>query len=138
MKVQNLIFNRLGNNISILIEYPERNIQIWDHISFKLKGFSFEISSICIDENDSLKIVMEIISGKKDKKVEFFFTEKKLFIDQLGTFLPVEEGFKGNVQNSEILFKSGMNPDLRSLFSDDQLFIPQKDFFKTVAMLFVG
>ncbi len=135
MKVQNIVFNRLGNNISLLIEYPDRNIQIWDQVRFKLKGFSFEISSLCV-EKDSLKIVMSIISVKENKKVSFVFTEKELLIDQIGMFLPSEEGFIGKIQNVEILFKAGMNPNIRTLLSEDQLFLPQKDFFKTVAELF--
>ncbi|WP_457636361.1 hypothetical protein [Persephonella sp.] len=135
MKVQNIVFNRIGNNVSVLIEYPNVNIQILDQISFNLRGFNFEVSSICVD-NNSFKAVMSIISGKENKKISFIFTQKELIIDQLGSFLPSEEGFTGKVQRPEILFKAGVDPEITTLFSEDQLFIPQKDFFKTVAKLF--
>ncbi|WP_293445252.1 hypothetical protein [Persephonella sp.] len=135
MKVQNLVFNRLGNNVSVLIEYPDINIQILDQISFNLRGLDFEVSSISI-ENNSLKAVMSIKSDKQNKKISFLFTEKELIIDQLGSFLPSEEGFTGKIKNPEILFKAGVDPEITTLFSEDQLFIPQKDFFKSIAKLF--
>ncbi len=136
MKVQNIVFNKLGNNISILIEYPDENIQILDQVSFRLRGLFCEISSVCACEDDTLKIVMRITSEKEINKINFLFTEKELLIDHIGSFLPSEEGFTGKIKNPEILFKAGVDPEIQTLFSEDQIFLPQKDFFKAVAKLF--
>jgi len=135
MKVQNIVFNRLGNNISILIEYQDKNIQILDQICFNINDFSFEVSSICFDENTPLNIVMNAVSNSKRFNIQFLFTQKELLIEPLGVFIPEENGFKGKVKNTEIFFKAGMNPDIQRLLTGNHLFLPQDNFFKTVAYL---
>ncbi|SNZ03953.1 hypothetical protein SAMN06265182_0515 [Persephonella hydrogeniphila] len=137
MKIQNIVFNRLGNNLSILIDYNQRQIQIWDEVYFTIKDRYVEISSICIDK-DFMKIRMDIYFREDRDYIDFLFEKEKVYIKNLGEFEPDDEGFSGSVQETEILFKIGMNTELRNLIRGEKIFIPQQDFFKNVALIFMS
>ncbi|WP_457626320.1 hypothetical protein [Persephonella sp.] len=137
MKVLNLVFNRLGNNISILIDYPEHQIQIWDQVQFSIENKDVEIASVCAD-TDYMKIRIDIFSGEDAQQLKILFEKEKVVIPDLCVLQPEDEGFSGTVDKPQIFFKAGMDPELKDLIRGDRIFIPQQDFFKKIIKIFMS
>jgi len=137
MKVLNLVFNRLGNNISILIDYPEHQIQIWDQVQFSIENKDVEIASVCAD-TDYMKIRIDIFSGEDGQQLEILFEKEKVVVPDLCVLQPEDEGFSGTVDKPQIFFKAGMDPELKDLIRGDRIFIPQQDFFKKIIKIFMS
>ena len=136
MEVKNLIFNRLGNNISILIDYPQFQIQIWDKVKFNINDGYVEIKSIAVDFQDKLNLELIIYRNTGDISLKFCFTENFLKINEEYTLEPYDEGYIWKIENPDLLFKIGMNPELSKLLHNNSIKILQQDFFKNVALIF--
>ncbi len=129
MIVQNIVFNRLGNSFSAMIEYERETIQIWDDVKF-CNDVSYEIISVCL-END-FKVYLKV--GTKNAEVVFDktgFSVKNFHFDVLEGF------FIHKTENPEILFKFSLSEfqfiKTAKEGSSLKIFIPEKNFFKGIA-----
>ncbi|WP_029522541.1 hypothetical protein [Persephonella sp. KM09-Lau-8] len=136
MEVKNLVFNRLGNNISILIDYPQFQIQIWDKVKFNINDGYVEIKSIAVDFQDKLNLELVIYRNTGDINLKFSFTDDFLKINDEHTLEPYDEGYIWKIENPDLLFKIGMNPDLSGFLQGNSIKIHQQDFFKNIASIF--
>ncbi len=127
MRVVNLVFNRIGNSFSAMIEYDKFNIQITDSVMFSVYDTSVEVMGISVDVDCPLKIYLNIGGSRTD----ITFDNDRVYIENLWNFIPSEEGFLSD--NSELLFLSGTDKNLSAYLKEGKLFIPQEEFLKSVA-----
>ncbi|WP_457640001.1 hypothetical protein [Persephonella sp.] len=130
MKVLNLVYNRIGNSLSILIDYPDVQLQLFDEVYFNIDGLNAEITAVSVEEN-SLKVRLNL----KNREVELTFKENSVVIPYLGSLTVDDEGYICPVDIPELSFKIGMSPELSQYWKDGKLFIPQENFFKTVVKI---
>ncbi|MDQ7055102.1 MAG: hypothetical protein Q9M89_00780 [Persephonella sp.] len=128
MKVVNLVFNRVGNSFSAILEYPEFNLQITDEVRFTVKGTSFEISGVSVD----ISYPLEVYLNAGNRKVGIFFNNSNVHVGDFWELFPSEEGFISG--NSEMVFISGIDEMLSRYLKDGSLLIPQEDFFKILSV----
>ncbi len=136
MEVKNLVFNRLGNNISILIDYPRFQIQIWDKVKFNINNGYVEIKNVAVDFKDRLNLEMVIYRNTGDISLNFSFTDDILKINNEYILEPYDEGYIWKIENPDLLFKIGMKPELSGLLQNNSIKIHQQDFFKNIASIF--
>ncbi|WP_456383849.1 hypothetical protein [Persephonella sp.] len=135
MNVLNLVFNRLGNNVSVLIDYPHVQVQLFDSIKFSVENSQVEISGFTLDTSPPFEVRLEIKRDNEDIKVALQFDENGLTVPDVGFFTPVSEGFSGSPENPEIIFRLGMKTDL---IRDGRIFLPQDNFFQKVSLLILN
>ena len=136
MEVKNLVFNRLGNNISILIDYPQFQIQIWDKVKFNINNGYVEIKNIAVDFQDRLNLELVIYRNTGDISLNFSFTDDVLKINDDYVLEPYDEGYIWEIENPDFLFKIGMSPELSALLQNNSIKIHQQNFFKNIAFIF--
>ncbi len=89
MIVQNLIYNRLGNSISLMIDTGTEIVQLHDEVRFSIKGKEVDVFGISNIEKGTVRIGLEI-----EKETLIF----KIY-EKNGIFLEVEN------ENREILLR---------------------------------
>ncbi|NPA13451.1 MAG: hypothetical protein GXO45_05655 [Aquificae bacterium] len=131
MEVLNLVFNRLGNSVSILIDYPEVQIQLLDSIHLYANGIHREIKGLSVGKN--LTVDIQVSCGSVEKNSELVFTERGVEIPEVGQFKPIAEGFLST--DTELLFKVASNSKTAHLNRGDGVFLHQEGFFTSVGLL---
>ncbi|NPA53708.1 MAG: hypothetical protein GXO21_03460 [Aquificae bacterium] len=126
MKLQNFIFNRLGNSFSALFLYNEYSIQIWD----KVKTEKFEILNFCLTEEN----IFSVFISFQSLKIEIQFTNLGIKVENF-SFSPTIGGFKILLTEPDFIFKLSMISTKyikieKKSNEEIEVFIPQNDFFK--------
>lgn len=97
MKLQNLIFNRLGNNLSVMISNPEIQImeKIESPIIFEEKNLFYEVEGISTVHFDGsiLQIFLKLYSEN------FEYDAYIKFLQNGNIFVEAKEDFSGTFQN---------------------------------------
>jgi len=132
MKVLNIVFNRLGNSVSVLIDYPHIQIQLFDEVCFTVKGAYVEVSGFTVDTQPPFEAKLNIKKGTEDVRVVLQFGEDGLIVPDVGFFEPVSEGFSGSLEDPDMVFRLGMET---GLIKDGRPFLHQENFFKNVSQL---
>ena len=130
MMLQNLVFNRLGNSFSAMVEYEDRTAQIWDDVKFS-GGFILEITGICTEENGIFSVQFSV--NRQTFKV--FFNSSGFGIEDY-SFSVGDEYFYLETDNPELLFKLSMTDfEYISVEKGNEKLtvkIPEKNFFKAL------
>ncbi len=128
--LQNLVFNRLGNSFSAMVEYEDRTAQIWDDVKFS-GGFILEITGICTEENGIFSVQFSV--NRQTFKV--FFNSSGFGIEDY-SFSVGDEYFYLETDNPELLFKLSMTDfEYISVEKGNEKLtvkIPEKNFFKAL------
>ncbi len=128
--LQNLVFNRLGNSFSAMVEYEDRTAQIWDDVKFS-DGFILEITGICTEENGIFSVQFSV--NRQTFKV--FFNSSGFGIEDY-SFSVGDEYFYLETDNPELLFKLSMTDfEYISVEKGNEKLtvkIPEKNFFKAL------
>jgi len=129
MELVNLVYNRLGNSVSLLLDYPSLQIQLLDKVFFSVEQVHCSVAGISFSHKEGVKVRLEVGSiGSK----ELLFNGEGFFMSGLGFFKPVEGGFYGFPENVFLSFRLGMEGEL-----DDRggLKIEGEGFFRKVCLL---
>ncbi len=128
--LQNLVFNRLGNSFSAMVEYEDRTAQIWDDVKFS-GSFLLEITGICTEENGIFSVQFSV--NRQTFKV--FFNSSGFGIEDY-SFSVGDEYFYLETDNPELLFKLSMTDfEYISVEKGNEKLtvkIPEKNFFKAL------
>ncbi|RUM48329.1 MAG: hypothetical protein DSY47_05695 [Hydrogenothermus sp.] len=113
MKLQNLIFNKLGNSFSVMISNPE--IEIMEKaeglINVENNTYYYEIEGIDTihSNNNILKILVKLFSKEFEYPVEISF------LDNGDILVKTKEELKGKFENENFIF-SFVNEEPISIF----------------------
>lgn len=124
MKLQNLIFNKLGNGFSVMIFNPEIEImeKVEGLINIENNTYYYEIEGINTihSNNNILKILVELFSKEFEYPVEISF------LDNGDILVKTKEELKGKFENGNFMF-SFVNEEPISIF---KLFKYDAKFFE--------
>ncbi len=129
MKVINLVFNRIGNSFSVLLDYPDFQIQIIDEVKFRINNYCVEISGVSVDANFPLTVELTI----NDRKTAVFFHSNHIDVNNNFKLIPSDEGFV--IKDDRIIFTAGMDRELSGYLRKDSLKIPSENFFKVLSQI---
>ncbi|MBK3331888.1 hypothetical protein GWK41_02250 [Persephonella atlantica] len=131
MRVVNLVFNRIGNSFSALLDYPDFQIQIIDEVKFCIDNHCVEISGVSVDTNIPLTVELTI----NDRKTVVFFYKDRADINNHLKLVPLDEGFV--IKDDRIIFTAGMDRELSGYLRRDSLIIPSENFFKVLSQIMI-
>lgn len=104
MIVQNLIYNRLGNSFSLMVDTGDEIVQLHDEINFTINGKQVDIYGVSNLEEKRLKVGIKI----DEKSLELLLKK------DLDT--PLSVGFNG-IENITLKYSDGF-----------KFFVPDEDF----------
>jgi len=151
VKVDNLVFNRLGNSFSVMISSSNENVQIWDKVKFDSGKELYAVSTIPFSmeaKNVYFSCILKIktqfygIYFYNSENISFFTSsnidDKKLFLPKKVDYEFEYNGdfFNLKIENAELIFKLSMsNPNFLKL-ENGNVFILEENFLKAVSELF--
>ena len=133
MNLLNLVYNKIGNNVSILIDYSDFQIQIYDKVYHYHPETSWEIKGISFNSPEKIEILFFISTNKKQKYITIILKKNYIYIDNIFKMKVTSNGFISEKVDSNLLFKLGLNPLGCKYIKDNFFFLNFEYFFKQLA-----
>ena len=131
MRVDNLVFNKIGNSLSVMVFHREGGLQLYDETDFVYNGYVLDLYGICL--KDSLNFYFKVIKDAEliqcslnlnENNSSFSINNNKFDIHIKDEFLEIilndpNLSFKSSFYNFKILKSKG-----------EILEVPEKNFLK--------
>ncbi len=138
-RVDNLVFNKIGNSLSVMIFCNDKGLQIWDETDFVFLSSVFSLKGLCV--NDFLEFIFEIVYKDKKYQSKLFLSEKVSFLqfeDKKYNVSIEDEKICIDIDEPNILFSLSMK-DLKNIYiNNGKVEINEKNLFKGIVEFFIG
>ncbi len=131
MRIDNLVFNKIGNSLSIMLFSDNGSLQLWDETDFLYKSIPVSLKGLLAKEYLELYIEFSI----RDKKLEatlrlddsngFFKAENYLFPVDIG-----DEEIILKINDANLVFKLSFGSFQKLRVEGEVVKINEKDFLK--------
>ena len=137
-RVDNLVFNKIGNSISVMIFLEEKGLQIWDETDFVFLSAAFSLEGICV--KDYIEFIFMILYRGKKYNSKLFLSEKNCYLqfeDKVYKVFVEDEKIYIEIDKANILFNLSLKGLKNISIRENMAEIGEKNLFKGIVEFFV-
>ena len=129
-RVDNLVFNKIGNSISVMIFSEENGLQIWDKTDFVVLSAVFSLKGVCV--KDFIEFIFEIVYNDKSYPSKLYLSDKNSYLQLKNKIYKInieDEKISIEIEEPNILFNLSMKNLNNITVKNNKAEIGEKNFF---------
>ncbi|RUM59055.1 MAG: hypothetical protein DSY66_02180 [Persephonella sp.] len=136
-RVDNLVFNKIGNSVSVMVFKEEKGLQIYDETDFKFNSFTFSLIGLTVKNFLDFYFYINTSNRKIDGLLHL--SDKNSFLEFGENKFNVifEDGeIDIKITDTDLIFKLSLGDFKHISFQDEILKIKEENMFKGIVEFF--
>ncbi len=136
-RVDNLVFNKIGNSISVMVFKEEKGLQIYDETDFKLNSLTFSLIGLTVKNFLDFYFYINSSNKKIDGLLHLSGKDSFLEFGENRYNVIFEDGeIDIKITNTDLIFKLSLGNFKYISFQNEILKIKEENMFKGIVEFF--